>query len=391
MGIKRNKVDKYAGVYYRDVTRLDGQGTERMYYVTYRRGGRNSPVVEEPIGRASEGWTPAKVNLERAKRIAGVEHSNTERRRELERERLRAGGPPTLERLWVLYSESTKGRPITCMDGSIIKFLKPFLHRHISELETRDVDNLVKRLAVTPSKRNPSNTLSPQTIKHVLGLLKRILRFADRQGLCPFPAGLKITMPKVDNEKTESMTLEQRTRYLQVLDEEPDQDTAAILRLALLTGMRKGALLGLQWSDIDFESGHITLRGDTAKKGKTEYIPLTAAVKSVLERITRTESPYVFPGRDGGKRVDFRRMARRVRDKAGLPKDFRPMHGLRHSFASFLASSGKVDLYALQKLLTHESPQMTQRYAHLADEALKRAASVADGMIGIIKDNSVDY
>jgi integrase len=61
-----------------------------------------------------------------------------------------------------------------------------------------------------------------------------------------------------------------------------------------------------------------------------------------------------------------------------LPDDFRPLHGLRHTFASWLASSGEVDLYTLQRLLTHNSPQMTQRYAHLADEALQRAAAVAD-------------
>lgn len=62
--------------------------------------------------------------------------------------------------------------------------------------------------------------------------------------------------------------------------------------------------------------------------------------------------------------------------------DFRPLHGLRHAYASFLASSGKVDLYTLQKLLTHSSPQMTQRYAHLADEALQRAAQVSDNIFG---------
>jgi integrase len=42
-----------------------------------------------------------------------------------------------------------------------------------------------------------------------------------------------------------------------------------------------------------------------------------------------------------------------------------------------MASTGAVDLYTLQKLLTHGSAQMTQRYAHLADEALQRAAAVA--------------
>jgi len=56
-----------------------------------------------------------------------------------------------------------------------------------------------------------------------------------------------------------------------------------------------------------------------------------------------------------------------------------------------LASSGQVDLYTLQKLLTHKSSQMTQRYAHLRDEALKRASSVADKLLreAITRNNAV--
>jgi len=67
-----------------------------------------------------------------------------------------------------------------------------------------------------------------------------------------------------------------------------------------------------------------------------------------------------------------------------IPKDFRPLHGLRHVYASMLASSGKVDMYTLQKLLTHKSPLMTQRYAHLRDDALKRASDLAGELIGKI-------
>ncbi|MCR4665663.1 MAG: site-specific integrase [Desulfovibrio sp.] len=364
--------------------RLDSDELERVYYIRYRRGGRGTKEIEEPVGRESEHMTAAKANKIRVSRMVGDERSNTEQRRDAEAERQKADEPLTLGRLWEIYSEFEKAKPIFKSDLSRINYLSPLLNRKIESLETRDIDALTRRLLSTPRQnRKESACLSPQTVKHILGLLKRILHFADRQSLCTFPAALKITMPKVDNEKTESMSAAQLDAYWKALDEEPDQNAAALLRLALLTGMRKGALLALQWSDIDFEHGHITLRGETAKKGKTEHIPLSASAKVVLEKVQRTESPYVFPGRDGGKREDFRRMARRVRDKAGLPEDFRPLHGLRHSFASYLASSGKVDLYALQKLLTHESPEMTQRYAHLADEAMKRAASVADGMVGL--------
>jgi site-specific recombinase XerD len=52
-----------------------------------------------------------------------------------------------------------------------------------------------------------------------------------------------------------------------------------------------------------------------------------------------------------------------------------------------LASSGEVDLYTLQKLLTHKSPQMTQRYAHLRDEALRKASNLAGELIKQAKEN----
>jgi integrase len=173
------------------------------------------------------------------------------------------------------------------------------------------------------------------------------------------------------------------------LDEEADQDAAAYFRFMLLTGIRKSALLALQWDDVDLDRAFLVLRGRAAKSGKTQSIPLSPGAVEVLKSIYRTQSPYVWPGRDGGQRADFQRLGRRLRDKAGLPKNFRPCHGLRHCFASWLASSGQVDLYTLQRLLTHGSSAMTARYAHLADDALKRAVAVADGMLDAGKDSKI--
>jgi integrase len=52
-----------------------------------------------------------------------------------------------------------------------------------------------------------------------------------------------------------------------------------------------------------------------------------------------------------------------------------------------LASSGEVDMYTLQKLLTHKSPIMTQRYAHLRDEALKRASNLVGNIISAVSED----
>jgi len=87
---------------------------------------------------------------------------------------------------------------------------------------------------------------------------------------------------------------------------------------------------------------------------------------------------YMNNSRSGGRlhKDAYIKHFRRIRELAGLPKNFRPIYGLRHTFASNLASSGQVDLYTLQKLMTHKSPDMTQRYAHLRDEALQKASEV---------------
>jgi integrase len=84
----------------------------------------------------------------------------------------------------------------------------------------------------------------------------------------------------------------------------------------------------------------------------------------------------------------MRQSIARIKNNAELPDGFRPLHGLRHVYASMLASSGKVEMYTLQKLLTHKSPIMTQRYAHLRDETLKRASEVAGDIVKQISEGN---
>ena len=153
--------------------------------------------------------------------------------------------------------------------------------------------------------------------------------------------------------------------------------------LALYTGMRKSELFRLTWADIDFDRGFIHIRN--TKGGKDQIIPLNETARTILKSHPKEKSEFIFPGKGGGQRVNIYRQTSKIKAAAGLPKDFRPLHGLRHTYASILASSGQVDMYTLQKLLTHKSPQMTQRYAHLRDETLKRASDLAVTVIPMKK------
>ena len=60
------------------------------------------------------------------------------------------------------------------------------------------------------------------------------------------------------------------------------------------------------------------------------------------------------------------------------------MHGLRHVYATILATSGAIDMLTLQKLLTHKDQRMTLRYIHFREEALKSAAEQTDKILDSI-------
>jgi integrase len=175
-------------------------------------------------------------------------------------------------------------------------------------------------------------------------------------------------------------------KLIEVLDKDEDQLCANLMRLALYTGMRRGELFKLKWKDIDTDRGFIHITDP--KGGPDQTIPLNDAARAVFKTIPKDSKIYVFPGKKKDSHLkDMRKSITRIKKDAGLPPDFRPLHGLRHVYASMLASSGKVDMYTLQKLLTHKSPQMTQRYAHLRDDALKRAADLAGEIInGVVKE-----
>ena len=142
----------------------------------------------------------------------------------------------------------------------------------------------------------------------------------------------------------------------------------------------------LEWRDIDFRRDFILIRDP--KGGTDQTIPLNDAAKAVLKKHPKRKgSPFVFPGRSGNMRTDINKAVGAIKKAAGLPKSFRALHGLRHVYASMLASSGKVDLYTLQKLMTHKSPVMTQRYAHLRDHALREASNLAGSIVADMVDS----
>lgn len=371
----------YPGVVYREARRIGGKGTERIFYIRFKKDGK---VCEEKVGRQyADDMTPARAARIRGERIEGKRQSRKEKREEQKaiKERL------TISKLWEKYKENHPGLKGLAQDSNrFTKHIEPALgHKEPSELVPLDIDRI---------RINLLKTKKPATVRNVLELIRRIISYAGKKQLCKTP-GFKIEMPTVNNLRTEDLTEDQMDKLIKILRDGfiiekdgtktiLDQDATTMMMLALCSGMRRGEIFKLRWNDIDFDRGFITIKDP--KGGPDQVVPLSDAAHKLLEN-RKNDSPFVFPGKpvegsdEPQHRKDASKQFRAIREAAGLPKDFRPMHGLRHAFASGLASSGEVDLYTIQRLLTHKSPQMTQRYAHLRDEALRKAANLAGDII----------
>lgn len=365
---KRHKT-KYPGVYYIWGTAIGSAKPEKIYYVDYRKDGKR---IQEKAGRQfQDDMTPARAAQVRANRIQGGQLSNKERRQKEAELKATEANRWTIGRLWEEYKANNPGlKGIVTDENRFEKHLKgPFADKEPKELVPLDIDRVRLKLM---------KTKAPGTVKNVIELLRRIINFAENKSLCQ-GIGFKIEMPKASSLKTEDLTPDQLAKLLEAIENDENIQAGNMMKMALYTGMRRSEMFRLRWSDIDFQRGFILLRNP--KGGTDQKIPLNDATRNLLESHPRTKSQYVFPGRGGHKRTDIKHQVNRIKEAAGLPKEFRALHGLRHVYASMLASSGQVDLYTLQKLLTHKSPLMTQRYAHLRDEALKRASNLAGDII----------
>ena len=151
----------------------------------------------------------------------------------------------------------------------------------------------------------------------------------------------------------------------------------AAIRLLALTGCRENEILSLPWAAVDFERGYLRL-SDT-KTGKSNR-PLSQSAAAVLHALPRFENnPFVLPGAKPGEHLkEIKRLWNAVRFAAKL-QEVR-LHDLRHSYASVPAASGE-SLLVVRSLLGHKRVATTERYAHLGDDPVKRAAERASGAI----------
>ncbi|AGI73766.1 putative phage integrase [Octadecabacter arcticus 238] len=247
---------------------------------------------------------------------------------------------------------------------AIDMFINPALGSFkLVDLERKDVAELHHKFRDKPYQAN-----------RTLGVLSKMFNLAEIWGLRPDGSNPCRHVPKYREHKRERYLSQVELQRLgNVLADAELNGTEtphiiAAFRLLILTGCRLGEIQTLQW-------GFITDQGMELPDTKTgaRRIPLPSAARAVLSTLARVDgNPYVIVGKVAGKHAtDFQHPWRRIRERAGLTGV--RIHDLRHTYASNAVSSG-MPIQMVGRLLGHTQIQTTMRYAHLADDPVKKAA-----------------
>ena len=186
---------------------------------------------------------------------------------------------------------------------------------------------------------------------------------------------VKVKALKVNNGREVFLNAGQVKRLIEAAEQSRQKHLANIIRVLLLTGLRKQELLTMRWSFIDWERSLLTLPEN--KTGQVRHVPLSAAVIGILRQVEPLpDCPYVFANPRTKKPFQSINHAFiKVRKEAGLSQ--LTLHDLRHTFASTLVNEGGFLLHEAQQILGHKDIRMTQRYSHLGQPALQRAVTLA--------------
>ena len=174
------------------------------------------------------------------------------------------------------------------------------------------------------------------------------------------------------NETTEYLDDATMDRLLTVLDDEIAKDNyvARIVRLVTLTGARKGEIENARWIDYDASLGVLLI--PKPKERKPKRLILSAEARAFIDSCPK-RGQWIFCNPDGSRLTCTIYRARRIKQLAGLPDTFRPVHSLRHTAATRAVVAG-VPLAVVSRMLGHSKTSMTDRYLSIADVQLRAAA-----------------
>lgn len=370
-----------------------------------RARGEGSVYRDEARG----GWRAAVVDEVTGKRhyIRASTQAEALRRRDELRRRLgqatRADDAQTVAE-WIegwMQSKASRVRPRTAESyrSHIEHHITPALGRfRLSQLTPARLQGFVDQLTALG--------MHPVTVARVVATLRSALNTAVRQGILDLSPARAIELPRAEQYRGEYLDQAQAERFLGAAR---GHRWGALYTLLITTGLRLGEALGLQWSDIDFDSGQVRVTKQAQQQdGAWRLVPpkASSAVRVAYappvalaalrqhqgtQEQARALAPDPWPAEFNGwvwltktgrplQPSNVSHELRGILEGAGLPRI--RVHDLRHSAATMLLALG-VDIRTIQAILGHSSPTLTMRtYSHVVDSLLRDAAERLQRGIG---------
>lgn len=371
----------------------------RSYALDYRVGtGRGALKRRYTIGKHGSPWTPEMARNEAIRLLGDVRRGDDPAdKRTTERQAL------SVNQLTDLYlaegATHKKASTLKSDRGRFEHHIRPLLGRkRIDQVSRGDIERLMidvtsgKTAAEEPKgeDRKPGSIPSggAGAAAQCVTLMGTLLAFAIERGLRKDNPAHGVKKRAV--RKLERFLSEEEIGLLAAALEAErkagaNQYAIAAIKLLLVTGCRRGEILGLQWPHVDFE--HRCLRLPDSKTG-AKIVYLNAPALAILEALPRIEdNPHVIAGLvDGANLVGIDKIWFRVRARAELGG--LRLHDLRHSFAS-VGAAGGLSLPIIGALLGHKHAATTARYSHLSADPLRAANDAVGRKIAAAMANEV--
>ena len=268
----------------------------------------------------------------------------------------------------------------------------------LDKLKPQDVERLILEMR--------DKKLSASTIRTTYTVLRAALDAAVRDALVARNVAAAVTRPGLPRREVRSLDRDELAR---VLDAAKKSRYFTALLVCSRTGMRRGEVMALKWSDVDLKNATVTVVGTLSRvEGKLQItepksersrrvLPLTAELVSVLKahQLTQkkdrlkavnvwTENGLVFPT-ETGQLCDprsFLRVIETAAKRAGIAGPI-GVHTLRHSAASRLLDNG-VHIRQVADILGHSSISVTgDIYSHPTTDSARRAMETLTGDLGL--------
>lgn len=313
----------------------------------------------------------------------------------------------------LLKSKKLTHKELAERAGVCINTIKSYVH--CANISKKSAVLISDALGVPTEKlfcqtKNSASTLSQNTISKYHRLISSMLEKAVKWQIIMYNPCRRVETPKVQRKETKCLDDEETARLIDCLRGEPLKYQAMIITL-LYSGMRRGELCGLEWSDIDFKSGLINInksslytsgRGvydDTTKNESSKRVikipPLVLNVLKQHKREQTLERLKLGDAWEGTNKVFTQWNGKPIHPDtvsgwfSGFLKRHRlphiSVHGLRHTNATLLIAGGS-DLRTISKRLGHSNMSTTANiYTHAIQSADERAAQLLDDMLNVRK------